>query len=188
MAELHLVTGGCRSGKSAYAQQAAESLADALAAPRVYVATCPITDDAEMQSRIDAHRAARRDRGWETVEEELDLAGVLTRDPRHAVVLVDCVTLWINNLMYRAARSGRDVTEDDVARHCGPVLDAAAARRGAVFFVTNEVGWGVVPENPQARRFRDLVGRANQLLAARADRVTLVACGIPLHLKENRSP
>jgi adenosylcobinamide kinase / adenosylcobinamide-phosphate guanylyltransferase len=183
MAKLVLVTGGCRSGKSDYARRLAESLPP----ERLVVATAAVTDD-EMARRIEAHRQARRDRGWETVEEELDLAGVLTRDQRHAVVLVDCVTLWINNLMYRAAQSGGDVTEDDVARHCGPVLDAAAARRGAVLLVTNEVGWGVVPENPQARRFRDLVGRANQLLAARADRVTLVACGIPLHLKENRSP
>jgi adenosylcobinamide kinase/adenosylcobinamide-phosphate guanylyltransferase len=90
--------------------------------------------------------------------------------------------------MYRADRDGRGVTEADVADACGRMLEAAETSRGTVIFVTNEVGLGVVPENAAARRYRDLVGRANQLLAARADAVTLVCCGIPLHLKESKSP
>jgi adenosylcobinamide kinase / adenosylcobinamide-phosphate guanylyltransferase len=183
MAKIVLVTGGCRSGKSAYAQQLAESLPPL----RLYVATCPVTDD-EMQRRIEQHRQARRDRGWETLEEQIDLAGIFRRYDKHNVLLVDCVTLWINNLMYEAHRESRQVTEADVAERCGLMLDAAEACRGTVIFVTNEVGLGVVPENAQARLYRDLIGRANQTIAARADAVTLLCCGIPLHLKERKSP
>jgi adenosylcobinamide kinase / adenosylcobinamide-phosphate guanylyltransferase len=183
MAKIVLVTGGCRSGKSAYAQQTAEALPPG----RIYVATSPVTDD-EMRHRIELHREARRNRGWETIEEQVDLAGVLRRNAEQNVLLVDCVTLWINNLMYRAERESREITESDVAEQCGRMLDAAGACRGTVIFVTNEVGLGVVPENAMARRYRDLVGRANQVIAARADRVTLVCCGIPLHLKESNSP
>ncbi len=179
-ARIVLVTGGCRSGKSAYAQGLAESLAP----PRLYVATCPVTD-AEMQRRIEAHQQARRNRGWETIEEQLDLAGVLGRHWGPKVLLVDCLTLWVNNLMYDAEQQGRQFTEADVAGKCREVLAATAAVcREVVIFVTNEVGLGVVPENAQARRYRDLVGRANQTIAAQADTVTLVTCGLPWHLKE----
>jgi adenosylcobinamide kinase / adenosylcobinamide-phosphate guanylyltransferase len=179
MARIVLVTGGCRSGKSAYAQQLAESLPS----PRLFVATCPVTDD-EMRRRIEQHRQSRRDRGWETVEEQLDLAGVFRRHTEQNVLLVDCVTLWVNNLMYQSQRESRQFAEADVVEQCTQMLAAADACRGAVIFVTNEVGLGIVPENAQARRYRDLIGRANQTIAARADAVTLVCCGIPLHLKE----
>ncbi len=100
------------------------------------------------------------------------------------MLLVDCITLWINNLMYAADRDGRPLDEAHVADHCRAVLDAAAGCRGTVVLVSNEVGMGIVPENTAARRYRDLVGRANQAIAARADRVTLVSCGIPLDLKD----
>jgi adenosylcobinamide kinase/adenosylcobinamide-phosphate guanylyltransferase len=183
MARIALVTGGCRSGKSTYAQQMAESLPPS----RLYVATCPVTDE-EMQRRIDQHRRARHDRNWETIEERLDLTSVFRRHGQHNVLLVDCVTLWINNLMYHAEHEARRVTETDVTEQCGPMLDAAQACRGTVIFVTNEVGLGVVPENAQARCYRDLVGRVNQIIAARADAVTLVCCGIPFHLKAKKTP
>jgi adenosylcobinamide kinase/adenosylcobinamide-phosphate guanylyltransferase len=183
MARITLVTGGCRSGKSVYAQAQAESLP----APRLYVATCPLTDDEEMCRRIAAHQQSRVNRGWETVEEQAALAAVLRGWPQHRVVLVDCVTLWVNNLMYHAQQRGDEVTEAEVAAQCGELLAAATERAGAVFFVTNEVGLGVVPDNSLARRYRDLVGRANQVLAARADTVTLLCCGIPWHLKETRT-
>jgi adenosylcobinamide kinase/adenosylcobinamide-phosphate guanylyltransferase len=183
MARIVLVTGGCRSGKSAYAEQ----LAQLLPPSRLYVATAPASDE-EMQRRIDEHRRARQGRGWETIEEQLDLAGVFSANGHYNVLLVDCVTLWVNNLMYYADRDGRRVTEADVAEHCDGMLKAAGSCRGTVIFVSNEVGLGVVPENAEARRYRDLVGRANQLIAARADAVTLVCCGIPLPLKEKPSP
>jgi adenosylcobinamide kinase/adenosylcobinamide-phosphate guanylyltransferase len=174
-----LVTGGCRSGKSAYAQQ----LAEALPPPRLYIATCPVTDE-EMQRRIDEHRRARRDRGWDTIEEETDLTGVLSRAGSYRVRLVDCVTLWINNLMYHGQGQGLKITEAQVSLHCSRVLEAARACPGTVIFVTNEVGLGVVPANAQARLYRDLLGRANQVLAEHADTVTLMVCGIPWHMKK----
>ncbi len=118
MARIVLVTGGCRSGKSAYAERLAESLPPS----RLYVATAPVSDE-EMQRRIDGHRRARQGRGWETVEEQLDLAGVFSANGQHNVLLVDCVTLWVNNLMYYADRDGRRVTEADVAGLCDAVLE-----------------------------------------------------------------
>ena len=178
MADVVLIVGGCRSGKSAYAQ----TLAESLPAPRVYVATCPIIDD-EMRRRVEQHRAARRGRGWETIEEPLDLAGAIGRCADHGAVLVDCVTLWINNLLYAAEQSGGSLDEAAVVRHCGEALDAADACRGTAILVSNEVGMGIVPDSAETRLYRDLVGRANQAIAARAGRVTLVSCGIPLHLK-----
>jgi adenosylcobinamide kinase/adenosylcobinamide-phosphate guanylyltransferase len=181
MASIDLVTGGCRSGKSAYAQEMAERISPS----RLYVATCPVIDD-EMRRRIEAHRQARRDRQWETVEEPLDLAGAFRRHPDYGAVLVDCVTLWVNNLMYAAQRKGCSIDEVQIAADCHTMLDAAARCSGAVIFVTNEVGLGIVPENALARHYRDLVGRANQVIAGRAERVTLVTCGIPLTLKEPR--
>ena len=155
MARIVLVTGGCRSGKSAYAEQ----LAQLLPPSRLYVATAPASDE-EMQRRIDEHRRARRDRGWETLEEQLDLAGVFRRHAEHNVLLVDCVTLWINNLMYDAERRSRQIAESEIAEQCSQVLEAVQACCGTVVFVTNEVGLGIVPENALARRYRDLVGRA----------------------------
>jgi adenosylcobinamide kinase / adenosylcobinamide-phosphate guanylyltransferase len=178
MAKITLVAGGCRSGKSAYALATAERLPP----PRAYVATAPALDE-EMRQRIAVHQEARRGRGWETVEEQLDLAGALGRCREVRVVLVDCLTLWINNLMHDAQQAGREVTETHIVERCREVLVAAGACHGAVIFVTNEVGMGIVPENELARRYRDLVGRANQTIAAEADAVTLVACGIPWHLK-----
>lgn len=183
MGRIVLVTGGCRSGKSAYAQQLAESLPPS----RLFVATCPVTDD-EIQRRIERHRQARRDRGWETIEEQLDLTTVLRANAHHNVILVDCVTLWVNNWMYCAQRAARRIDEDEIAERTDRVLDAAESCGGTTIFVTNEVGLGVVPDNAPARCFRDLVGRANQILAARADGVTLVCCGIPMQLKGPNVP
>ena len=139
-----------------------------------------------MRHRIEQHRRARHDRGWETVEEQCDLADVFRRHGQHQVLLVDCLSLWINNLMYHAEREGRPFTETDVAEQCGRVLKKSRLIRGTVIFVTNEVGLGVVPENSQARNYRDLIGRANQMIAARTDTVTLLCCGIPVHVKEER--
>ena len=149
-ARIHLVTGGCRSGKSAYAQQLAESLPQS----RVFVATAPVTDD-EMRGRIEAHRRARSAQGWDTLEEQTDLERALTQAREHNVVLVDCVTLWISNLLFEAEGKGRTLCESDVAQICHRTLDAARACRGTVIFVTNEVGYGIVPENALARRYRD---------------------------------
>jgi len=182
MARIVLITGGCRSGKSDYAQRLAESLAGR----RVYVATCPVTDD-EMRERIARHQQQRRHHDWETIEEPADLAAAIRRAGSGSIVLVDCLTLWVNNLMYGAERLGEQIDENEIERLCGRVVDACRRHDGTVVFVTNEVGMGIEPGNAISRRYRDLVGRCNQTIAACADEVTLVACGIPLTLKGESS-
>lgn len=178
MSKLILVTGGSRGGKSAHAQ----GLAEALPGPRAFVATCPVIDP-EMRERIRRHQLARTSRGWRTIEEPLDLEAAFREARPEPVVLVDCLTLWVNNVMHEAGERGKTVSEAAMARRCKPVLEAARAHGGTVIFVTNEVGMGLVPENPLGRRFRDLAGRVNQIVAAACDEVCLVVCGQPLQIK-----
>ncbi len=178
MAGLILVTGGSRSGKSAHAQRLAESLPG----PRAYLATCPVID-AETAGRVRLHREARDAALWETIEEPLDLDGAIGRAAGYRVLLVDCLTLWVNNLLYEAEQRGERFTEEAAAVRCRGLIAACAAFAGTVIFVTNEVGMGIVPDNAAARLFRDCAGRCNQLIAAAAGEVTLVVSGIPLRLK-----
>ncbi len=157
--------GGARSGKSRHA----EGIVTALPPPWVYVATAQAFD-AEMQARIAEHRA-RRSKGWETVEAPLDLAAALSADRQ---VLVDCLTLWLTNLMLGA----HDIASATAA------LDAALdARAAPTVLVANEVGLGIVPDNALARAFRDAAGRLNQHLAARADAVLFLVAGLPMRVK-----
>jgi adenosylcobinamide kinase/adenosylcobinamide-phosphate guanylyltransferase len=178
MATIILITGGSRSGKSACAQR----LAEALPGPRTYVATCPVIDP-EMEMRVKKHREARSASDWETIEEPVDLAGALSRAAACRVILVDCLTLWVNNLLYEAEGRGEVFTEEAAAARCREVIDACGAFPGTVIFVTNELGMGIIPDNEPARRFHDCAGRMNQLIAAAADTVTLVVAGLPLLLK-----
>src|SRR5262249_51583812 len=144
----------------------------ALPPPWLYVATAE-AKDAEMAERIAVHRAQRA-AGWRTVEAPHDLAGTLAVAPAAAAVLVDCLTLWLSNRM---------LAEADIDAETGRVEAALDGRARPVVLVANEVGYGIVPDNPLARRFRDLQGRLNQRLAARADRVVLVVAGLPLQVK-----
>lgn len=178
MARIILITGGARSGKSAFAQEMAESLPGR----RVFVATCEPGDE-EMRERIRRHQQARAGAGWDTIEEPVHLAQALARATRYDVVLVDCLTLWISNLMHETGRDAMHVSEEEIAERCQEILAACNAHAGTVVFVTNEVGMGIVPENALARRYRDLIGRSNQIIAAAADGVTLLSCGIPIELK-----
>jgi len=178
MGRIILVTGGARSGKSVHAQKLAESLPGR----RVYIATCEALDE-EMQERIRKHREARAGLGWDTIEEPVHLAQALSRATSYDVVLVDCLTLWVSNLMHRPSQDTTDVNEEYIAGRCQEVLAACGAHSGTVVFVTNEVGTGIVPENALARLYRDLIGRCNQIIAAAADGVTLLSCGIPITLK-----
>lgn len=162
-----LVLGGARSGKSVHA----ESL---LPRGGAYLATGQPGDD-EMAERIRHHRD-RRGPAWTTIEEPLELAAALSRAlEAERPVLIDCLTLWISNLM----EAGRDV--EAAARELCAVLERAAT---PVVLVSNEVGLGLVPETPLGRRFRDLQGRVNQMVAAACRRVVFVAAGLPLTLKD----
>jgi adenosylcobinamide kinase/adenosylcobinamide-phosphate guanylyltransferase len=183
MAKIILIVGGSRSGKSEYARRRAE----ALAGSRLLLATCPPLDE-EMCARIAAHRLARAESGWDTVEEFGNIVPALRQyTDTYNVILVDCLTLWLSNLMQDSAAQGRPITEDDAPDLCSELVDACAESRGHVFLVANEVGMGIVPENSLARQFRDLAGRCNQLLAASADEAVLVCCGIPLFLKRSKN-
>jgi len=178
MSKTILVTGGSRSGKSLFAQKLAESLAG----PRAYLATAPVVDE-EMRDRIRKHQLARHKRDWHTIETPLDLAGALIAAKDHPVVLIDCLTLWINNLMYDADTRGKAISEATIARRCKETIRACNEHPGTIIFVTNEIGMGIVPENKLARQFRDLAGRANQVIAAACDEVILVVCGQTLKIK-----
>lgn len=166
MSRITLVLGGARSGKSRFA----ESLARRHGGPRTYIATAEAFDD-EMRQRIARHREQRGGEGWITIESILDPASAL---PREGVALLDCVTVWLGNLMHH----GRDLRAE-VANLCA-ALEACPAE---VILVSNEVGLSIVPENAMARRFRDEQGLANQALAGIAENVYFVAAGLPLTLK-----
>ena len=164
-----LVLGGARSGKSAHAEQLVESQPGAC----IYLATAE-AKDAEMAARIERHRERRGSR-WQTLEEPLELTGALARAARPGgAVLVDCLTLWLSNLL-GAAR--------DVAAETEALVAALPKLAGPVVFVSNEVGLGVVPENALARQFIDHAGRLHQGVAGAAQSVVFLAAGQPLQLK-----
>ncbi|RZM01500.1 MAG: bifunctional adenosylcobinamide kinase/adenosylcobinamide-phosphate guanylyltransferase [Sphingomonas sp.] len=169
-----LVVGGARSGKSRHAQRLAEQGASAL----VFVATAQAFD-AEMQDRIARHRADRDDR-WRTVEAPIRLAeAIADADAPAATILVDCLTLWTSNLL---------LGEEDVEQQLLRLDETLRTVRARVVLVTNEVGWGIVPDNALARRFRDAAGRLHQALAAECDRVVLTVAGLPLVIKPQGTP
>jgi adenosylcobinamide kinase/adenosylcobinamide-phosphate guanylyltransferase len=163
-----LVFGGARSGKSRYA----EALIAKSPKPWVYVATAEARDD-EMAERIAAHRA-RRAEGWQTIEAPHDLPDAVRQAPANAAVLVDCLTLWLSNLMEGSF---------DIDAQTARLQEALAARTGPTVLVSNEVGLGIVPDNALARRFRDLQGVLNQRMAAEAQRVVMMVAGIPIAVK-----
>ncbi len=172
-----LVLGGAASGKSRFAQQ----LAETAGWPLLYVATAR-AGDAEMKARIARHRQERGDH-WQTLEETHDLAGLLPAAAQgKAVVLIDCVTLWLSNLLLE--------DEDHLESSVWPAVEALLAvldrLPAPVILVSNELGLSLVPENRLGRLFRDLAGKVNQRLAARADNVWLVTAGLPLALKQTR--
>jgi adenosylcobinamide kinase / adenosylcobinamide-phosphate guanylyltransferase len=167
VAKLTLVLGGARSGKSRYA----ESLVAALPPPWTYVATAEAGDE-EMAARIKSHRE-RRGPQWRTIEAPRDLAKALSACG-DAPVLVDCLTLWLSNLM---------LAEADIEEETARLEKTLVAASGPLVLVANEVGSGIVPSYPLGRRFRDTQGVLNQRIAARAERVILMVAGLPLLLK-----
>lgn len=166
---LVLVLGGVRSGKSVYAERLVT--ANGLAA--TYIATAAAGDD-EMAARIEAHRA-RRDPSWRTVEAPDRLEDALRQEAGEGrAMLVDCLTLWLSNLM---------LADADIEARTERLCNAAREAPGLRVLVSNEVGLGLVPETPLGRRFRDAQGRLNQAVAAVADNVVFMAAGLPLVLK-----
>lgn len=169
---LVFVTGGARSGKSIAALEAARHSGR----PVTFVATATAGDD-EMANRIATHQAERPD-GWATVEAPIELAGALTAADPDACVLIDCLSLWVSNLLMADA----ELTTPDLDRALDAVTEASRARPGPTIVVSNEVGSGIVPDNPLARGYRDLLGRANQRLAGQADAAYLAVSGRLLEL------
>ncbi len=161
-----LILGGARSGKSRHAEEVIE----ALPPPWTYIATAQAFDD-EMCERIAEHRRRRGD-GWRTIEAPFDLAGALA-EAGETPVLVDCLTLWLSNLMLG----------DGVAAAASVLEDALEKRTAPTLLISNEVGLGIVPETPLGRAFRDEAGRLNQRIAARAGRVLFMVAGLPMTVK-----
>jgi adenosylcobinamide kinase / adenosylcobinamide-phosphate guanylyltransferase len=162
-----LVLGGARSGKSRFA----EGLARGITGPKTYIATAEPFDE-EMRQRIARHRQQRAADGWTTIEAPLDPAAAIRG--AEGFILLDCVTVWLGNLMHH---------ERDIPASVDALLSALAEKQSEVVLVSNEVGLSIVPENAMARRFRDEQGIANQKLSAAVDAVFFVAAGLPLKLK-----
>ncbi|WP_020204328.1 bifunctional adenosylcobinamide kinase/adenosylcobinamide-phosphate guanylyltransferase [Cupriavidus sp. WS] len=188
--QLTLVLGGARSGKSHFAEQLATDHAAACGGPVTYIATARHDDDSadeEMQLRIALHRA-RRPVDWGLVEAPLHLADALYANAtRDGCILVDCVTLWLNNLLFLDARSypehGLVTPPPAFTEEIDALLAALPTLPGHVILVSNEIGFGVVPMGAITRFYVDELGRLNQKLAAAADRVRLVVAGIPVSVK-----
>ncbi len=170
--KIYFITGGARSGKSAYA----EKLAYGLAGKRAYIATAQALD-AEMAAKIAKHRKDRGD-AWDTYEEPLAVAELLRKlSSRYQVALLDCLTLWLSNVM--AHTDGEGV----VISRLEDLVKAIKDFGGMCVVVSNEVGLGIVPDNPLARKFRDFAGMLNQKVAQAADEVYFTAAGIPVRIK-----
>jgi adenosylcobinamide kinase / adenosylcobinamide-phosphate guanylyltransferase len=172
-AKITFVLGGARSGKSSFAEKLVEDTSKELGLQPVYLATGRAFDK-EMESRISIHRD-RRGSEWQTVEEPLDLVGALEKHAGYdRFMLVDCLTLWITNLM---------MAEQNIAAETKTLIAALPKLSGPVVFVSNEVGLGIVPENRMAREFRDHAGFLHQAVASVADEVYFMAAGLPLKMK-----
>jgi adenosylcobinamide kinase/adenosylcobinamide-phosphate guanylyltransferase len=169
-----LVLGGARSGKSHYAEEAVEVYSEGL-----YLATAePVAADSEMSERISIHQK-RRGELWQTIEEPLNIANIVTLESKpDRPILIDCLTLWLSNLMFG---------EYDIEVATAELIAALEQSNGPVVLVSNEVGLGIVPDNALARAFRDNAGRLNQKIAAVCDRVVFMAAGLPMIMKDDNT-
>jgi adenosylcobinamide kinase/adenosylcobinamide-phosphate guanylyltransferase len=172
MRRIILVTGGARSGKSTFAL----NMADSENKKRAFVATAVAIDD-EMSARIEIHKKERQ-KDFDTFEEPERLSGLM-KDivKKYDFIVVDCVTFFLNNLMFKGLKDG------DILTECELILKSLKEGNAEVVFVTNEVGFGIVPDNPLSRRFRDLQGCVNKMLADASSDVYLMVSGIPLKIK-----
>jgi adenosylcobinamide kinase / adenosylcobinamide-phosphate guanylyltransferase len=170
MKKMTLILGGARSGKSDYAQKLAGARGESQV---LFVATAQAGDD-EMRSRIEKHRA-ERDSRWRTLETARDLARALAAEPPARIVLIDCVTLWVTNVLLSDANAMMREVDELLAWH--------RAGDAELIVVSNEVGMGIVPDNELGRSYRDLLGAVNRKLAAKADQVYFMVAGIPMQIK-----
>jgi adenosylcobinamide kinase / adenosylcobinamide-phosphate guanylyltransferase len=178
MGKIVLVTGGARSGKSSWAQQTAENATTG--SKRIFIATA-VPIDSEMCDRIKKHREDR-DATWTTVESPYELDKAISSLDNGSVVCIDCITVWLGNMWHQL-----NGDEHALNMCCGRLCDALKRWKttmdGEMFIVTNEVGWGIVPESPEVRLFRDMAGFLNKRLASIADELILTVCGVPLKIK-----
>jgi adenosylcobinamide kinase/adenosylcobinamide-phosphate guanylyltransferase len=171
--EVIFLIGGCRSGKSTYALQTAEKVPGER---KIYIATCVPQDD-EMKKRVAKHQTVRS-KSWTTIEEPLKLPEtILQNNNRADVILIDCLTLWVSNLLMET----RD--EKKIEEAISQLIDALEKATCPVVLVSNEVGSGIVPENLLARQYRDIIGLANQAVAKTADKVIWMVAGIAVTVK-----
>jgi len=166
------VLGGCRSGKSSYALKLAEQIPGT---EKIFIATC-IPHDEEMKDRVERHRKERSSL-WKTLEIPLLLSEAIRKNDHNNVILADCLTLWISNLLLETNEL------EEITSHIKNLAETLERVRCPVILVSNEVGTGIVPENRLARLFRDAVGFANQQIAASSDRVIWMVAGIPVTIK-----
>ncbi|UCD15200.1 MAG: bifunctional adenosylcobinamide kinase/adenosylcobinamide-phosphate guanylyltransferase [Candidatus Omnitrophota bacterium] len=172
MGKLKFIIGGARSGKSRFASETAKKAAGKVA----FVATSQALDK-EMEERIQLHKKIRPPT-WQTFEEFKDIAPLIKRiGNQFDTIIIDCLTLYVSNLLLEGAE------DNTIEKGVSSLIEEIKQIKSDVFIVSNEVGLGVVPDNRLARRFRDLAGRINQLVATRSDEVTFIACGIPMALK-----
>ena len=173
MKKVVFILGGARSGKSSYAVE----LAKKLDKRTVFIATCTSFDD-EMRKRIKMHKA-QRPKKWKLIEEGKNINSVLASfKNKYQIILIDCLGMWISNLLSDGLKDKQ--IEKEVFR----LIESISKLKGVTLLVSNEVGMGIVPDNPLARRFRDLLGRANQMIARNADEVIFMHSGIPVAIKE----
>ncbi|MBF0101623.1 MAG: bifunctional adenosylcobinamide kinase/adenosylcobinamide-phosphate guanylyltransferase [Desulfobacterales bacterium] len=175
MGEALFVLGGCRSGKSRFALQKAEGLPYK---KRIFIATC-IPQDLEMKDRVKNHQI-ERDQSWVTVESPIRLTESIDihDDSRH-VILIDCLTLWVSNLMMT------DLSESNIRQETEKLMERIRHAKSSIVLVSNEVGLGIVPDNALARSFRDIVGYVNQQTAIAAHHVYFMIAGIPMCIKSS---
>ena len=173
MNKIIFIIGGCRSGKSTYALQTAEKVPGER---KIYIATCVPQDD-EMKKRVAKHQTVRS-QSWTTVEEPLKLPeAILQNNHRADVILIDCLTLWVSNLLMETS------DEKKIEEAISQLIDTLEKATCPIVLVSNEVGSGIVPENPLARQFRDITGWVNQAVAKCANKVIWMVAGIPVTIK-----
>ncbi len=171
-----LITGGCRSGKSRFAL----NYANQHYSKKLYLATCQVLDE-EMAQRVENHKKIRGPE-WQTIEEPVEIANKIRQYGNEVdVILLDCITLWLSNLLMR--RMNDPEIMDEISR----LIDTIKQSQTSLILVSNEVGMGIVPADPLSRRFRDLSGMANQKIAEVVNTVIFMVSGIPFFLKEKET-